>query len=59
MLSINLFLIKYIFIKSMHNLQFPGGPVIKDQMLSLLWLEFDPWPEAGVAKKKGGGKKYV
>ena len=24
--------------------EFPGGPAVKDLALSLLWLEFDPWP---------------
>ena len=33
------------------HLEFPGGLVVKDLMLSLLWLRslpwcgFDPWPE--------------
>ena len=26
------------------ELEFPGGPVVKDLVLSLLWLRFDPWP---------------
>ena len=24
--------------------EFPGGLVVKDSALSLLWLGFDPWP---------------
>ena len=24
--------------------EFPGGPVIKDPALSLLWYRFDAWP---------------
>lgn len=24
--------------------EFPGGLVVKDSVLSRLWLEFDPWP---------------
>ena len=24
---------------------FPDGLVVKDMVLSLLWLRFDPWPE--------------
>ena len=24
--------------------EFPGGPVVKDPALSLLWLGFNPWP---------------
>ena len=24
--------------------EFPGGLVVKDLGLSLLWLRFDPWP---------------
>ena len=27
------------------NREFPGSPAAKDLALSLLWLEFDPWPE--------------
>ena len=26
-------------------LESPGGPVVKDLVLSLLWLRFNPWPE--------------
>ena len=26
------------------NLEFPGGLVVKDLALSLLWLSFNPWP---------------
>ena len=25
-------------------LEFPGGLVVKDLVLSVLWLGFDPWP---------------
>ena len=36
--------------------EFPGGLVVKDPVLSLLWLRFEPWPEnwhtVGKAKKK-------
>ena len=35
--------------------EFPGGLTIKDSVLTLLWLRFDPWqlPHAeGAAKKK-------
>ena len=24
--------------------EFPGGLVVKDQMLLLMWQRFDPWP---------------
>ena len=33
-------------------LEFPRGLVIKDLVLSLLWLGFNPWPGAGQKKKK-------
>ena len=26
------------------NEDFPGGLMVKDSALSLLWLRFDPWP---------------
>ena len=26
-------------------MEFPGGPVVGDSVLSLLWLRFSPWPE--------------
>ena len=26
-------------------MEFPGSLVVKDLVLSLLWLEFNPWPE--------------
>ena len=36
--------------------KFPGGLVVKDFVLSLLWLRFDPWHGnfygSGMAKKK-------
>ena len=35
---------KNIFRKD-QNSEFPGGLVVKDSALSLLWLGFDPWPE--------------
>ena len=34
-------------IKKVYNkglLEFPGRLVVKDLALSLLWLEFNPWP---------------
>ena len=39
-----------------------GGLAVKDLMLSLLWLRFNPWPRAflhavGAAKKKEKEKK--
>ena len=40
------------------KLEFPGGLVVKESVLSLLWLGFDPWPRnfhmvpAGSKKKK-------
>ena len=34
-----------LFIKlRKHLLEFPGGLAVRDSMLSLLWLRFDPWP---------------
>ena len=26
------------------QVEFPGGLAVKDSVLSLLWLRFDPWP---------------
>ena len=50
------FKINNCFIKRMKQ-EFPDGLVVKDSMLSLLWLGFDPWSEeflhaVGVDKKK-------
>ena len=36
----------FSFFKSNNkDLRFPGGLVVKDLVLSLLWHEFDPWME--------------
>ena len=42
--------------------EFPGGLVVKDLVLSLLWLGFYPWPRdlsyaVGIAKKRKEKKK--
>ena len=31
-------------------LEFPGGLMVKDSVLSLLWHGFDPWPRAKQTK---------
>ena len=38
----------------MPHVEFPGGLVVKDMVLSLLWLGFDFWPELlhAMAKNK-------
>ena len=33
-----------LVLKKTKILEFPGGLAIKDLVLSLLWLRFDPWP---------------
>ena len=47
--------------KSQEESKFPGGVVVKDMALSLVWHRFDPWPGTfaccGHSKKKKKRKK--
>ena len=49
-------------LKKKYHQEFPGGLVVKDSVLSLLWLRFDPWPRNFLMplmwpKKEKKGKK--
>ena len=38
-------------------LGFPGGIVVKNLTLLLLWPGFQPWPRDFICQRHGGGKK--
>lgn len=41
--------------------EFPGGRAVKNSALSLLWLQFDPWPGnfCMLDQKKEGSEKFL
>ena len=46
--------------ENIQNWEFPGGLVVKDSLLSLLWLRFSPWPghSRGKAEKESQNPRF-